>query len=67
MAKAKAAIPATVTIKLVKGTAGLKKIHLDVLNSLGLRKCNDVTIQPVNAATNGKIFKVSHLIEVTNA
>lgn len=67
MAKAKAAEAATVTIKLVKGTAGLKKIHLDVLDSLGLRKCNDVTVQPVNAATNGKILKVSHLVEVINA
>ncbi len=51
-------------IKLVKGLAGTKKIHIDVLKSLGLTKTNDVTTQPDNAATRGKIFKVKHMVEV---
>lgn len=55
---------ATVNIKLVKGLAGVKKIHLVVLESLGLRKCGSMTTQPDNEATRGKIAKVSHLVEV---
>lgn len=52
-------------IKLVKGLAGVKKNQIEVLVSLGLKKTNDVTTQPDNAATRGKINKVSHLVEVT--
>lgn len=52
-------------IKLVKGLAGVKKNQIEVLASLGLKKTNDVTTQPDNAATRGKINKVSHLVEVT--
>lgn len=54
----------TIKIKLVKGSAGLKKIHLVVLESLGLHKIGDITEQPDNAATRGKAFKVSHLVEI---
>lgn len=64
MAKAKAATPATITVKLVRGLAGVKKIHLTVIASLGLRKCGDVTVQPDNAATRGKIAKVAHMVEI---
>lgn len=59
MAKAK-----TITIKLVKGLAGVKKDQIAVLESLGLRKIGDVTEQPANDATQGKVRKVTHLIEV---
>lgn len=52
-------------IKLVKGLAGTRKDQIEIVRSLGLRKTNDVTVQPDNAATRGKIFKVSHLVEVT--
>lgn len=62
MAKAK---KETVKIKLVKSTAGRKKDQIETLVSLGLRKIGDITEQPVNAATEGKIKKVVHLIEVT--
>ena len=33
--------------------------------SLGLKKVGDVTEQPDNAQTQGKLKKISHLIEVT--
>ena len=56
---------ATLTVKLVKGLAGKKKDQIAVAESLGLRKVGDVTVQPDNAATKGKIFKISHLVEVT--
>ena len=55
---------ATLTVKLVKGLAGKKKDQIAVAESLGLRKVGDVTEQPDYAATKGKIFKISHLVEV---
>ncbi len=55
---------ATLTVKLVKGLAGKKKAQIAIAESLGLRKIGDVTEQPANEATKGKIFKISHLVEV---
>lgn len=55
---------ATLTVKLVKGLAGKKKDQIAVAESLGLRKVGDVSEQPDNEATKGKIFKISHLVEV---
>ena len=52
-------------VKLVKGLAGKKKDQIAIAASLGLRKTGDVSVQPDNAATKGKIFKISHLVEVT--
>ena len=54
-------------IKLVKSLIGRKKDQIATAESLGLRKVGDVTIQPDNAQTQGKINKISHLIEVTEA
>ncbi len=56
---------ANLTVKLVKGLAGKKKDQIAVAESLGLRKAGDVSVQPDNDATRGKIFKISHLVEVT--
>ena len=55
---------ATLTVKLVRGLAGKKKDQIAIAESLGLRRVGDVTEQPDNAATKGKIFKISHLVEV---
>ena len=54
----------TMKIKLVKSLAGRQKDQIEIVKSLGLRKIGDVTEQPANAATAGKVFKVSHLVEV---
>ena len=54
-------------IKLVKSLIGRKKDQSATAQSLGLRKVGDVTTQPDNAQTQGKINKISHLIEVTEA
>lgn len=54
-------------IKLVKSLIGVKKDQIATANSLGLRKIGDTTCQPDNAATQGKIAKITHLIEVVNA
>ena len=54
-------------IKLVRSLIGAKPNHVAVAKSLGLNKVVDVTVQPDNAATQGKVAKIIHLIEVTNA
>ena len=56
---------ANLKVNLVKGLAGKKKDQIAIAASLGLRKTGDVSVQPDNAATKGKIFKISHLVEVT--
>ncbi|MBR5484972.1 MAG: 50S ribosomal protein L30 [Oscillospiraceae bacterium] len=58
---------ANLKIKLIKGFAGRKDDQIATAHSLGLRKIGQVSIQPDNAATKGKIAKISHLIEVTEA
>ena len=64
MAKAKVD---TVDVKLTKSLIGSKKDQIATANSLGLRKIGDVSTQPDNAATQGKIAKISHLVTVTKA
>ncbi len=54
-------------VKLVKSLNGRKKDQIATAHSLGLRKIGDVTAQPDNEATKGKVKKISHLIEVTEA
>ena len=54
-------------IKLVKSLIGRKKDQIATADSLGLRKIGDTTVQPDNAQTKGKIKKIIHLIEVTEA
>ncbi|MBE6796541.1 MAG: 50S ribosomal protein L30 [Ruminococcaceae bacterium] len=56
---------ANVKVKLVKSLIGSKKDQIATANSLGLRKIGDVSIQPDNAQTQGKIRKIAHLIEAT--
>ena len=58
---------ATIEVKLVKSLICCKKDQLATAEALGLRKIGDTSIQPDNAATKGKIAKINHLIEVTNA
>ena len=54
-------------IKLVKSHIGRKQDQIATAQSLGLKKVGDVTTQPDNEQTNGKIKKISHLVEVTEA
>ena len=54
-------------IKLVKSLIGRKKDQIATANSLGLKKVGDVSVQPENEATLGKIQKITHLVEVTEA
>ena len=58
---------ANLKITLKKSLIGrIKKQELTAY-SLGLRKIDDVTIQPDNPQTRGKIATISHLVEVEEA
>ncbi|MBP0965305.1 MAG: 50S ribosomal protein L30 [Ruminococcus sp.] len=54
-------------IKLVKSLNGRLKDQIATAESLGLKKIGAVTVQPDNAQTQGKIKKISHLVEVSEA
>ena len=55
---------ACLKVKLVKSTIGSKKDQIATAEALGLHKIGDITVQPDNAQTRGKINKISHLVEV---
>lgn len=57
----------TVTVKLTKSLSGRGQKQIATAKSLGLKKIGDVTVQPDNAQTAGKIAKISHLVVVTKA
>ena len=52
-------------IKLVKSLNGRLQKHIATANSLGLRKIGDITVQPDNDQTRGKIAKIGYLLQVT--
>ena len=58
---------ADIKIKLVKSLIGCKKDQIATAQSLGLRKIGDVSVQPDNAQTKGKVNKIGFLLEVTEA
>ncbi len=64
---AKTAKTNALRIKLVRSLIGSHKDQIATANSLGLRKIGDTVSQPDNAATQGKVAKIIHLIEVTQA
>ena len=58
---------ANVNIKLVKSLIGTKKNQIATAQALGLKKIGDVTTQPDNPQTKGKVAKIARLIEVSEA
>jgi large subunit ribosomal protein L30 len=58
---------ANLNVKLVKSLIGAKKDQIATAHALGLRKVGDVSVQPDNAQTKGKVNKIVHLVEVRNA
>ena len=58
---------AQIKVKLVKSLIGSKKDQIATAQALGLKKIGDVTTQPDNAQTKGKVNKIIHLIEVSEA
>ena len=57
----------TVTVKLTKSLSGRGAKQIATAKSLGLKKIGDVTVQPDNAQTAGKIAKINHMVAVTKA
>ena len=58
---------ADVKVKLVRSLIGSKKDQIATVYALGHRQNGDEAEQPNSPHTLGKIKKVSHLIEVTEA
>ena len=56
---------ANLKITLVKSLNGRLEKHIATANSMGLRKIGDVTVQPDNDQTRGKIAKIGYLLQVT--
>ncbi len=54
----------SIKITLAKSLIGRKDDQIATAEALGLRKINDFTVQPDNAATQGKINKIIHLLQV---
>ena len=55
---------ADIKIKLTKSLNGSKKDQIATAHSLGLRKIGNVTVQPDNAQTQGKLAKIAHLVTI---
>ena len=56
---------ANLKITLVKSLNGRLEKQIATAHSLGLRKIGQVTIQPDNTQTRGKIAKIGYLLQVT--
>ena len=56
---------AILMIELFKRLNGGLEKHIATAECLGLRKIGQVTIQPDNTQTRGKIAKIGYLLEVT--
>ncbi len=55
----------TLEIKLVKSLNGRLQKHKATAEALGLRSIGDVTVQPDNPCTRGKIAHIGYLLQVT--
>ena len=58
---------AQLKVTLVKSLIGAKRDQIATARALGLTKIGDTSAQPDNAQTKGKVAKIIHLIEVSNA
>lgn len=58
---------AGLNVKLVKSLIACKDDQIATAKALGLHKIGDSSVQPNNPATQGKIKKIIHLVEVTEA
>jgi len=58
---------ASLRVKLVKSLIGSKKDQIATAVALGIHKVGDEVVQPNNPQTVGKINKIIHLVEVTEA
>ena len=56
---------ANLKIELVKSVNDRLKKHIATANSMGLRRIGDISVQPDNAQTRGKIAQIGYLLQVT--
>ena len=56
----------TVKITLVKSLNGRNKKHIATAHSMGLTKIGNVTVQPDNEQTKGKIAQIAYMLKVEN-
>ena len=52
-------------VTLKKSTIGCPKDQIGTVHALGLHKIGQVTVQPDNEATRGKISHIGYLLQVT--
>ena len=55
----------SITVTLKKSLIGYKKDQIATAHALGLKKVGDVSVQPLNGQTKGKILKIQHLVSVS--
>lgn len=55
----------TIKVTLKKSTIGCKKDQIATVKALGLKKISQTVEKPDNESTRGMIFKVKHLVEVS--
>ncbi len=53
-------------VTLIKSLSGRHDKHIATARALGLRRIGDVSLQPDNAATRGKLQQIAYLIRVTD-
>ena len=58
---------AQLKITLKKSLIGRPKDQIATAQSLGLKKPGSTAVQPDNVQTQGKVAKISHLIQVEQA
>ena len=56
---------ANLNIKLVNSLNGRLEKQVATAHSMRLRKIGDITVQPDNDQTRGKIAKIGYLLQVT--
>ena len=56
---------ANLSIKLVKSLNDRLDKQVATAHSLGLRKIGDITVQPDNDSTRGKIAKIGYMLQVS--
>lgn len=55
-----------IKITLAKSLNGRNKKHIATAHSMGLTKIGDVTVQPDNEQTKGKIAQITYLLKIEN-
>ncbi len=56
---------ANIKVTLKKSTIGCKKDQIATVEALGLKKIGQTVEKPDNPQTRGMVFKVKHLVEVS--